>query len=106
MFANQPQTIEIVGRHWFFEPAHTEIGELRCHRKRFFAAVSTVCINEESGGRTDRVSRRAYPLNVRPAVAADLHLDAGETLGDPGAELALQFILRVRSEPAATVRRD
>src|SRR5919197_3131697 len=54
----QPESVEVIGRHRFFEPGHTAIAELLCELERLLSRVPAIGVHEQLDLRPDRLARR------------------------------------------------
>lgn len=105
--AHQAQAFQIIRGAGFFEPGDVEfIGEELRHRQGLFAGVAAVGIDEEFGAVADGFSSGSNAIDVGFGIAADFHLDAGNSFGGPSAELLSQPFVGVAGESAAAVDVD
>ena len=94
VIANQPQSLEIVGRNRLFEPAHVEFGKCVGKLERLFTRIGAVGIDEQLCFIANRFPSRGDPLDIAIRLATDLHLHARNPLLDPAAELLLECARR------------
>ena len=84
------QAFEIVGRHRFFEPAHSQLRKGFCLRQSLLAIVGAVGVYEELDVIADCLAGGAHPIEIILGTCSDLHLHPTDSLSCPAAELLLK----------------